>query len=662
MHQIKELRVHLLERLTSVRRMVTWPRTSLRLKLISILIGIVFLGTAFSSVLVASMQRQQLIDQAQSDAMHIGAVIEASLFHSMSDSNSDMIKNMVTAEASGANLEYIRILDQSGMVWLSSNSSETGHRFEQTDSPCSGCHQTRSPVDKNVGTSSSQIIGDSLVTINLLVNQPACYACHGTTPGHLGFVLIAAPLAALRTQLTLSLGWLVFAGLLTFALLVGLLTPALEKFVTRPVEHLVKGAAAIGSGNLDYTCNLKTNDELGELALTFDTMRQRLKETLAESEKQNRELRMLNEIARVTNQLLEPQQILDLTIKVVVSSLGVQAGAIRVIDRENRQFTLHACCGIAECRPEMCDLRAINIALATLAHENNQRNPASLSTSAPSFQIRVDAQGCAYVGIPLEAEGALMGGLTLITHPQQSVTEEGARVLKAMGQQIGMAVLNAFRFQHARYEATLEERERLAREMHDSLAQSLGYLKMKTAMTDALLSGGQIDQAQVSLLEVKEIAGETYLDVREVIFGLRNPPSKSLRFLPDLTEYLSKYQLHYGLNVQLKAKDDCSPSFSPEVTLQLTRIIQEALSNVRKHTQLNQATICLERDDHHWCITIEDEGNGFDPREINSDGWQFLGSHIMRERAESIGAEFQIDTQPGWGTRVIVRLPFESEV
>jgi signal transduction histidine kinase len=230
-----------------------------------------------------------------------------------------------------------------------------------------------------------------------------------------------------------------------------------------------------------------------------------------------------------------------------------------------------------------------------------------------------------------------------------------------MGQQIGLAVLNAIRFQRARYEATLEERERLAREMHDSLAQALGYLKMKASMTDELLSGGQIDEAQVNLREVKEIAGETYFDVRETIFGLRNTSAKGSQFLPGLEEYLDKYRLHYGLQVHLAAEENCRPTFSPETSIQLTRIIQEALTNVRKHADSTEATIRFARSDHHWRITVEDQGAGFDSRTTQTEGWRFLGLHIMQERAEGIGAELAVDSQPGCGTRVMIRVPFESE-
>jgi nitrate/nitrite-specific signal transduction histidine kinase len=469
-------------------------------------------------------------------------------------------------------------------------------------------------------------------------------------------------LPGLPAELASICWWLGISNIITLTLLIGLFMPALEKFVTRPVGRLARGAVEVGAGNLDYLCRVAADDELGELAASFDVMRGQVKAMLDAKDEQNRELRTLNDIARITSQLLDPQQILDLTIHVAVTSLRVQAGAIRLIDREHGHSILHACYGMPPCDHQTCDLRAANIALAqrqTPASSDQDSFP--LADGDIPFGIQADAQGRSFVGIPLEAKGVLVGGLTLITHPGQVVTEEGKRTLNAIGQQIGLAVLNALRFQQARYQATLEERERLAREMHDSLAQALGYLKLKASIAEELLSGGQIDQAQVNLREVKEIAGETYFDVRETIFGLRNSSSKGLQFIPALEAYLAKYGQHYGLQVRLVAEENCRPSFSPEVALQLTRIIQEALTNVRKHANCNEATIHLERVDHHWRISVEDDGAGFDSPMTHSEGWRYLGLHIMEERAEGIGAKLQVDSQPGHGTRVIIRVPFEAE-
>jgi two-component system nitrate/nitrite sensor histidine kinase NarX len=197
----------------------------------------------------------------------------------------------------------------------------------------------------------------------------------------------------------------------------------------------------------------------------------------------------------------------------------------------------------------------------------------------------------------------------------------------------------------------------LARELHDHLAQALGYLNLKASITDNLLCGGQIDQAQASLLELKEVTQVIYTDVREAIFNLRTAISPEIGFLPTLQDYLAEYREHYGVNAHLIIGIEESADFSPEVANQLLRIIQEALANVRKHSNANQVWVHCRQDGDQVCISVEDDGDGFDPAQVEDEGGQSFGLQIMRERAESIGGNLAFDSRPNGGTRVIVRAP-----
>ena len=248
--------------------------------------------------------------------------------------------------------------------------------------------------------------------------------------------------------------------------------------------------------------------------------------------------------------------------------------------------------------------------------------------------------------------------MALITHPDQRLTDEGARTLVKIGNAVGRALAQALRYHNLRYFAAVEERSRLAREMHDSLAQALAYLKLKASVTDELLSGGQIDKARQNLAEVKEIAGETYSDVRETIFSLRESAMPGLEFVPTLEHYVSEYRLHYGLPVTLDvSRNGTQPTFPAATGIQLYRIVQEALTNVRTHAGASQAWVRLAHADDGWRITVEDDGRGFDPTQIESNGRQHFGVQIMRERAEGVGARLELDSQPGLGTRVVILVP-----
>ena len=147
-------------------------------------------------------------------------------------------------------------------------------------------------------------------------------------------------------------------------------------------------------------------------------------------------------------------------------------------------------------------------------------------------------------------------------------------------------------YHQAHYTAVLEERSRLARELHDNIAQALGYMNLQTAVTSQLLSSGQIEEAQTKLQELKQTVGEIYTDVREEIFNLRATASLGLGFLGTLREYIDKYKKYYDLDVELLIEmDEAELQFPADVATQIVRVIQEALINVRKHSGVSKAVI-----------------------------------------------------------------------
>ncbi|MBE7551661.1 MAG: DUF4118 domain-containing protein [Anaerolineales bacterium] len=202
--------------------------------------------------------------------------------------------------------------------------------------------------------------------------------------------------------------------------------------------------------------------------------------------------------------------------------------------------------------------------------------------------------------------------------------------------------------------AEMRERNRLAQELHDTVAQTLGYLNLKIGLTHSLLDSDGIDKAKANLQELKQIVGETYTDVREEIFNLRTKVLLGMSFMEMLQRYIDKYHRFYNLDIQLiQEADPALFNFPPEVAPQLIRTIQEALINIRKHAQVKAATIRLGQERGQVRISIEDEGQGFDLDHIKEKTASF-GLQIMRERVQSVGGSLEVETAPGHGTRIIL--------
>ncbi|WP_299028547.1 sensor histidine kinase [uncultured Thermanaerothrix sp.] len=206
------------------------------------------------------------------------------------------------------------------------------------------------------------------------------------------------------------------------------------------------------------------------------------------------------------------------------------------------------------------------------------------------------------------------------------------------------------------YRAVIQERMRLAREIHDGLAQTLAYLKLNTAqMINAL---NQEDHARLETLLHRhyQALAEIYLETRQVMDNLRFSPQE------DMNTWIRRVAASAmeGMNLQIECiLPEKPPDLPLEVQAQLLRIIQEALNNIRKHARASKAWISLSSWDRDWVLEIGDNGVGFTPQDVPQ--FSQHGLRGMRERAELIGADFQVISQPYQGTIIRLQVPFRVE-
>jgi len=222
--------------------------------------------------------------------------------------------------------------------------------------------------------------------------------------------------------------------------------------------------------------------------------------------------------------------------------------------------------------------------------------------------------------------------------------------------------------QQQRALAVLEERERLARELHDDLGQVLGYINVQAQAIHELLSAGQTDAADAHLARLTAIVQDAHADVREHILNLKAIISPEKGFFPALEQYLQQFERNSGIRTELIVPDALAEgSFEPAVEVQLLRIIQEALTNARKHACAHQVHVTFRVQGDWALVTVEDDGRGFDPSTLTDDtsraaqNGQHFGLHFMRERAEAVGGNLHVYSVPRQGTRLVVQIPLRRE-
>jgi two-component system nitrate/nitrite sensor histidine kinase NarX len=230
------------------------------------------------------------------------------------------------------------------------------------------------------------------------------------------------------------------------------------------------------------------------------------------------------------------------------------------------------------------------------------------------------------------------------------------RVLEALASQVGLLIENQRLYREVEFEAGLAERTRLAREIHDGLAQTLGYLKLRTARIMSWMRSGAEHRAQEGLEDLKFQLDAAYVDAREAIDGLsidmRDGDFADL--LAEITE-----EFHALAKIPIRTSPAPGVELGPEVQVQLLRIIQEALGNIRKHASASQAAIEWSEIDGGIVLQIRDDGCGFDPEDVPPISKH--GLRIMRERADLLGAELQLTSEQGVGTAIEIRMPMAVE-
>jgi signal transduction histidine kinase len=255
------------------------------------------------------------------------------------------------------------------------------------------------------------------------------------------------------------------------------------------------------------------------------------------------------------------------------------------------------------------------------------------------------------LAVPVPCKGPFLGNIYLTEKDDDGqFTPDDEETLTRFALQAALAIDNAYLHEQVADLAVAQERLRIAHEMHDGLAQVLGYVNTKVQAAEMYLKRDKAEEAGAQLRELASAARQAYSDVRESIVGLRTMPGPKRSFADALQEYIERWQEMSGVSVSMTI--DSSVQLSSAQELQLIRIVQESLTNVRKHARARHVAISFVRVPDSWELLVQDDGVGFD-RAAPVEGYGLMG---MMERARAFGATLSIESGPTQGTSVCLRL------
>lgn len=281
----------------------------------------------------------------------------------------------------------------------------------------------------------------------------------------------------------------------------------------------------------------------------------------------------------------------------------------------------------------------------------NLPQPGSFEPDSPVFQnplevildLGTETRCYEFEFSPLNDFRGLSVGYLLLLH---DVTEQRRSQKQILEQQRALATLN--------------ERERLAHELHDELAQDLALINLQAQLVSGLLEAGQAEQAQAQLQVLAEAARDTQVDVRTEISKLSRRITQEHGLPEVLRQYLDTFQQTYGIETELIIPElDQTISIPAMVAVQLLRITQEAFTNIHKHARAKHASLALTQEAECLKLVIADDGVGFDPQSLPNSRQSF-GLGVMTARAQEVNGQLEVLSTPGTGTRVTVIIPMEA--
>jgi two-component system NarL family sensor kinase len=378
-----------------------------------------------------------------------------------------------------------------------------------------------------------------------------------------------------------------------------------------------------------------------------------------------RELGIVNAVAEALNSSPDVRQALERTLGLVADLLGLRTGWVWLMDQRTRHFYAAAERELPPYLQERVRMAGRRRCWCIDDFREGELTPTNIdviecSRLEPAFRSKSAALAAGlryHASIPLYFQDKPLGIMNVTGPEWRKLTAEELRLLSTIAFQVGMAIERARLAEDAMGLARAEERARLAREIHDTLAQGLTAIALNIEGAMHRLETNP-DQARERLERALAMARENLEDARRSVLDLRGAAQLEGKPLAEALAGLARaFTSDTGIPATVQASNLDGLPLRTES--ELFRIAQEALTNVRKHARAHSVEIALRRRGTTLTLSVRDDGRGFSvTRGAQGDGQGVVG---MRERARLLGGRLQISSAPGQGTRVTARVPLEPE-
>ncbi len=437
--------------------------------------------------------------------------------------------------------------------------------------------------------------------------------------------------------------------------------------VLLPLRELTRAAIRLAGNDLETAIQVEGPEEMQSLSQAFESMRVRLhssrEELVALNESleervahRTRELETLNEVSREISSRLDIQQVLNSVTEKARTLLGGEVASLCLVDENQHWMKLQAISGPQNAVNGQTVRADEELAEAVLG--SDQALICGVGSCRGGCRMLSEPYRVSHLAAPLRIGERVIGALCVGSLAQNRFATESAGMLTKLANAAAIALENARLYAQVERVATLEERHRVAAEMHDGLGQTLSYLGLMTDQVVDFLSDGQDGAALEHLQKTRETIGKATSEVRRAINSLMDETPSSPDLCFRLRDSVDEFASEHDLKVAWKTDTESSPNCSRQTADQVLNVTREALNNIARHAQARQVTVRMGKMDSYYSVSVEDDGRGFDSSQAGPQG--HFGLQIMQARAAHIGGQVEVESTPKSGTRVTLTWPMET--
>ena len=436
--------------------------------------------------------------------------------------------------------------------------------------------------------------------------------------------------------------------------------------VLNPVARLQQALLQMRQGVLGTRLSVDTDDEFGQLHAGFNSMAQalqashddlarRVREKTASIQDKNQRLSALYEVSALAAQAANLEVLTQGFVQQVRRASGADAAVVRWSDEGNQHYVILAADGLPRAMAEQEQCLRAGSCFCGQPQSRPDARVIPINSASPLFLPHCHEAGYeTLVALPVMVHQRVLGELNLFFRTRLELSGDMRALLEAMVRHLASSMEGLRAAALEREAAVADERAMLARELHDSIAQSLAFLKIQTQLLHSAVAKGNTAARDRSMAELDVGVRECYADVRELLVHFRTRTSEE-DIEAALRTTLSKFEHQTGVATQLTMEGHGLP-LAPDVQIQVLHMVQEALSNVRKHAHAHQVQLRVQRSPR-WAFEVQDDGIGFDASVPPEQAPLRVGLGIMQERGKGVGAEVHVQSTPGQGTTVRIALP-----